>query len=43
MAEGWTWRLKGDVIEPSSAGIEEHGFNPPAINVMAEAGVYIGG
>ena len=43
MAEGWARRLKGDVIEPYSAGIEKHGMNPHAIKVMAEAGVDIGG
>ena len=43
MAEGWTRRLKGGVIEPFSAGIETHGLNPLAVKVMAEAGVDIGG
>jgi arsenate reductase (thioredoxin) len=43
MAEGWTRRLKGDVIEPYSAGIETHGLNPNAVKVMAEAGVDISG
>jgi arsenate reductase len=28
MAEGWAKKLKGDVIEPYSAGIETHGLNP---------------
>ena len=41
MAEGWARRLKGDVIEPCSAGIEKHGLNPHAVKVMAEAGVDI--
>lgn len=41
MAEGWARCLKGDVIEPYSAGIEKHGMNPHAIKVMAEAGVDI--
>ncbi len=41
MAEGWTRRLKGDVIDPYSAGIETHGLNPKAVQVMAEAGVDI--
>lgn len=41
MAEGWARALKGDVIEPYSAGIEAHGVNPRAIQVMAEAGVDI--
>jgi len=39
MAEGWARQLKGDVIEPFSAGIEKHGMNPHARKVMAEAGV----
>lgn len=43
MAEGWTRQLKGDVIEPYSAGIETHGLNPCAVKVMAEAGVDISG
>ncbi len=43
MAEGWARRLKGDVIEPYSAGIEIHGLNPDAVKVMAEAGVDISG
>ncbi len=41
MAEGWTRRLKGDLIEPYSAGVESHGLNPYAVKVMAEAGVDI--
>ena len=41
MAEGWARALKGDVIEPYSAGIENHGMNPHAVKVMAEAGVDI--
>jgi len=43
MAEGWARRLKGDVIEPYSAGIETHGLNPNAVRVMAEAGVDMSG
>ena len=43
MAEGWARALKGDVIEPYSAGIETHGLNPLAVRVMAEAGVDISG
>jgi arsenate reductase len=39
MAEGWARRLKGDIIEPYSAGIEKHGMNPHAVKVMAEAEV----
>lgn len=41
MAEGWARALKGDQIEVWSAGIEIHGMNPNAIQVMAEAGVDI--
>jgi arsenate reductase len=41
MAEGWTHRLKGDVIEPYSAGIEPHDLDPRAVQVMVEAGVDI--
>lgn len=41
MAEGWARHLKGDIIEPFSAGIEKHGMNPHAVKVMAEAGVDI--
>lgn len=41
MAEGWARRLKGDQIEAYSAGIEVHGLNPDAVQVMAEAGVDI--
>ncbi len=41
MAEGWARHLKGDVLEPYSAGIETHGLNPNAVKVMAEAGVDI--
>ena len=43
MAEGWARRLKGDVIEPYSAGVEPHGMNPRAEAVMAEAGAPIDG
>jgi arsenate reductase (thioredoxin) len=41
MAEGWTRWLRGDLIEPYSAGIESHGLNSCAVKVMAEAGVDI--
>ena len=43
MAEGWARRLKGDVLEPYSAGLETHGLNPNAVKVMAEVGVNISG
>jgi arsenate reductase (thioredoxin) len=41
MAEGWTRHLRGDVIEPYSAGIETRGLDARAVQVMAEAGVDI--
>ena len=41
MAEGWTRHLKGDVIEPYSAGIAPKGLDPLAVKAMAEAGVDI--
>ena len=41
MAEGWARHLKGDCIDAYSAGIETHGLNPNAVEVMAEAGVDI--
>ncbi|MBE0536206.1 MAG: arsenate reductase ArsC [Phycisphaerae bacterium] len=43
MAEGWARHLKGEVIEPYSAGVEVHGLNPNAVRVMGEAGVDISG
>lgn len=41
MAEGWAKLLKGDTIEPHSAGVAPQGLNPLAVKVMAEAGVDI--
>jgi len=41
MAEGWARALKSDCIEPYSAGLETHGLNPTAVQVMAECGVDI--
>ncbi len=43
MAEGWARHLKSDVLEAYSAGIETHGLNPNAVQVMAEVGVDISG
>jgi arsenate reductase (thioredoxin) len=43
MAEGWARHLKGPVIDAYSAGVEPHGMNPLAVQVMAEAGVDISG
>ncbi len=41
MAEGWARALKGESIEVYSAGIEKHGLNPRAVQVMQEAEVDI--
>lgn len=41
MAEGWLRHLRPDDFEVYSAGIEAHGLNPYAIQVMAEAGIDI--
>ena len=41
MAEGFARQLKGDVIEPFSAGTQPKGLNPLAIKAMAEAGIDI--
>lgn len=43
MAEGWTRKLHGEVIDAYSAGIETHGLNALAVKVMGEAGVDISG
>ncbi|WP_442506185.1 arsenate reductase ArsC [Novipirellula sp. SH528] len=43
MAEGWARHYHGDAIEAYSAGIEAHGMNPNAMQVMKEAGVDISG
>jgi arsenate reductase len=43
MAEGWARRLKSDLIEAYSAGIEARGLDPRAVQVMAEAGADISG
>jgi arsenate reductase len=43
MAEGWARHLKGDVLEPYSAGVEVHGLDARAVKAMAEAGVDISG
>lgn len=43
MAEGFARALKGEEIKAYSAGIETHGMNPRAVQVMAEAGVDISG
>ena len=41
MAERWAHALKGDTVEPHSAGIVSSGLNPNAVKIMAEAGVPI--
>ena len=43
MAEGWARHYHGDHIEPYSAGIETHGMNPSAVQVMTESGVAMEG
>jgi arsenate reductase len=43
MAEGWARALKGDQLTAYSAGIEKHGLNPRAVQVMQEVGVDISG
>lgn len=43
MAEGWARRLKSEIIEAYSAGIETHGLSSKATKVMGEAGVDISG
>jgi arsenate reductase len=41
MAEGWARHLRGQSVQPYSAGLVKHGLNPIAVQVMAEAGVDI--
>ena len=41
MAEGWARHLGGERIEVQSAGVEAHGLNPRAVQVMREVGVDI--
>lgn len=41
MAEGWARSLRSDAIEAYSAGVDSHGLNPRAVEVMAEVGVDI--
>ncbi|HNR38619.1 MAG TPA: arsenate reductase ArsC [Acidobacteriota bacterium] len=43
MAEGWARHLKGDVLEPWSAGTVARGLDARAVRAMAEAGVDISG
>ncbi len=41
MAEGFCRHFQSDVIEPYSAGIENHGLNLLAVKVMREIGIDI--
>jgi arsenate reductase len=43
MAEAWTRQLKGDIIEPYSAGTESKMVDPRAVTAMAEVGIDISG
>jgi arsenate reductase len=43
MAEAWTRALRGDVIEPHSAGVEARGIDPRAAAVMQEVGLDLAG
>ena len=42
IADGFIKALGGDKYEVKSAGLEAHGLNPRAVQVMKEAGVDIG-
>jgi len=41
MADGFLKALAGDKFEVKSAGLEAHGLNPRAVQVMKEAGIDI--
>ena len=43
MAEGWVRQLKGDAVEPYSAGVDPGSLDPRAVAVMSETGVDISG
>jgi len=43
MAEGWARALKSETLAVWSAGLEAHGLNPRAVQVMAEVGVDLSG
>ena len=43
MAEGWARQLLAEKVEAFSAGIETHGLNQRAVQVMAQSGVDISG
>ena len=42
IGEGWLRHLAGDRVEAISAGIQPHGVNPLAVDVMGEVGVDLG-
>ncbi|MDD3473676.1 MAG: arsenate reductase ArsC [Syntrophaceae bacterium] len=41
MAEGWAQHFFADTFDVFSAGIEKHGIDPFAVQVMSEAGIDI--
>ncbi|SFT15867.1 arsenate reductase (thioredoxin) [Paenibacillus sp. BC26] len=41
MADGYLQALGGDRYEVKSAGLEAHGLNPRAVQIMSEAGIDI--
>ena len=41
MAEGWARHYHGEWLEVFSAGVEKHGLNQNAVQVMKEAGIDI--
>jgi arsenate reductase len=41
MAEAWARHLKGDLMEPYSAGTDPKGLDPRAVKAMSEAGIDI--
>jgi len=43
MAEGWARHIGADSVVVQSAGIEAHGKNPRAIDVMQQIGIDISG
>jgi len=43
MTNPFARRLKGDIIDAYSAGIEKHGLNPYAVKIITEIGIDISG
>jgi len=41
MAEGFVRKLKGNILEPHSAGLKKQKIDPRAVKVMAEVGIDI--